>query len=248
MLENPTIQKLRDMRLGVMAQMLADPDKALLELTFEERLSIMVENEWLSKKNGKIKRLINNAAFNTNASIEDIDYGDYRKIDKHLIRTLATCSYIEQKLNVLITGKTGSGKSFLSCALGSQACRREYAVKYYRIPELLINLEYAKSENRYHKFLRLFEKYKLLILDDFGAKIYDQEECRDLLELADRRYNKASTIIVSQLPVEKWYELFPDPTAADAFLDRIIHNAYDMPLDSTVSLREVMAKQTLNLN
>ena len=242
MFEQPTIQKLKDMKLKVMAQMLSAPDKALLELTFEERLSIMVENEWLNKKDGKIKRLIKQATLATNACIENIDYGDYRKLDKQLIRTLAACTYIEQKLNILISGKTGSGKSFLACALGNQACRKEYTVKYYRVPELLLDLAEAKSDNKYHKFLRLFEKYRLLILDDFGVKIYDQEECRDLLELAEHRYNKASTIYINQLPVDKWYELFIDPTTADAFLDRVIHNAYAVPLDSTVSLRQVNGK------
>lgn len=108
-------------------------------------------------------------------------------------------------------------------------------------------MQEAKSQRRYQKFLRTFEKYKLLILDDFGAKIYDHEECRDLLELAERRYNKTSTIFVSQLPDSKWYELFTDPTDADAFLDRIIHNSYSLPLDSKVSLREIMAKQKLKM-
>jgi DNA replication protein DnaC len=247
MLENQTIQKLRAMKLKVMAQMLAEPDNMLLELTFEERFGIMIENEWQNKRNAKINRLIGQATLGTNATLEDIDYGDYRKIDKSLVRTLSTCAYIEQKLNVLISGKTGSGKSFLACALGNQACRKEHAAKYYRIPELLLDLDEAKSQNRYQKFLRSFEKYKLLILDDFGAKIYTQEECRDLLEFAERRYNKTSTIFVSQLPDDKWYELFADPTDADAFLDRIIHNSYNLPLDSKVSLREVSAKQKLKM-
>jgi DNA replication protein DnaC len=129
MLNNPTVEKLRDMKLKVMAQMLIEPDFALRELSFEERLGIMVENEWMSRKNSRIKRLLNSASLGLNACIEDIDYAADRTIDKKIIQTLSTCTFIEQKLNIVISGKTGSGKTYLACAFGNNACRHGYTVK-----------------------------------------------------------------------------------------------------------------------
>lgn len=170
MLNNPTAEKLRDMKLKVMAQMIAEPDHSLRELSFEERLGIMVEKEWLSRKNSRIKRLLIAAALGLNACIEDINYSADRTIDKNMIQTLSSCSFIEQKLNILISGKTGSGKTYLACAFGNRACRHGYSVKYYRIPELLLEIQDAKQENRYARFMAQLQKIKLLILDDIGLK------------------------------------------------------------------------------
>lgn len=244
MLNNPTAQKLRDMKLKIMADMLCEADAALRELTFEERLGIMVENEWIHRKNSRIKRLLKAASLTLNACVEDIDYTN-RTIDKKLIQTLASCAFIEQKLNIIISGKTGCGKSYLACALGNNACRREYSVKYYRVPELHLELQNAKNENNYPKFMKSLQNIKLLILDDIGLKDYSQGESRDMLELAESRYNRASTILIGQIPHEKWYDLFPDPTIADAFLDRIIHNSYVLALDSKKSMREVLAEKAI---
>lgn len=245
MFNNPTVEKLRDMKLKVMAQMLRDSDPSLKELSFEERLGIMVEKEWLSRKNSRIKRLLHNASLGINACIEDIDYSENRKIDKKTIQTLSTCSFIEQKLNIIISGKTGTGKSFLASAFGNNACRHGYNVKYYRIPELLLEIQEAKNDNKYSRFMRQLQNIKLLILDDVGLKSYTLEESRDLLEIAESRYNKASTIFASQLAHEHWYDLFSDPTIADAVLDRIVHNAYILTLDSKRSMREVMAERVI---
>jgi DNA replication protein DnaC len=242
MLNNPTVEKLRDMKLKVMAQMIAEPDHSLRELSFEERLGIMVEKEWLSRKNSRIKRLLTAAALGLNACIEDINYSADRTIDKKMIQTLSSCSFIEQKLNILISGKTGSGKTYLACAFGNRACRHGYSVKYYRIPELLLEIQDAKQENRYARFMAQLQKIKLLILDDIGLKAYNLEESRDILEIAESRYNKVSTILSGQIDHTKWYELFPDPTIADAIMDRVIHNAYILALDSKLSMREVMAQ------
>lgn len=242
MLNNPTVEKLRDMKLKVMAQMIAEPDHSLRELSFEERLGIMVEKEWLSRKNSRIKRSLTAAALGLNACIEDINYLADRTIDKKMIQTLSSCSFIEQKLNILISGKTGSGKTYLACAFGNVACRHGYSVKYFRIPELLLEIQDAKQENRYAKFIAQLQKIKLLILDDIGLKAYNLEESRDILEIAESRYNKVSTILSGQIDHTKWYELFPDPTIADAIMDRVIHNAYILALDSKLSMREVMAQ------
>jgi len=230
MLNNPTVEKLRDLKLKVMAQMMSELDPALRELSFDERLGIMVEKEWLAKKNARIKRLLNSASLGLNACIEDIDYLADRTIDKKIIQTLSTCSFIEQQLNIVISGKTGSGKSFIACALGNSACRHGYTVKYFRIPELLLEIQDAKNENRYAKFMAQLHNIKLLILDDIGLKSYNLEESRDILEIAESRYNKCSTVLSGQIAHTEWYDLFPDPTIADAIMDRVIHNSYILAL------------------
>jgi DNA replication protein DnaC len=245
MLDNPTVEKLKDMKLKAMAQMLKDPDPALIELSFEERFGMMVEKEWMARKNSRIKRLLYGASLGMNACIEDIDYTADRKIDKKTIQTLSTCAFILQKLNIVISGKTGCGKSFLACAFGNNACRHGYSVKYYRMPELLLEIQDAKNENRYSRFMSQLQNIKLLILDDIGLKSYTLEESRDILEIAESRYNKASTILSGQIAHTHWYDLFPDPTLADAIMDRVIHNAYILALDSKKSMREVMAEKAI---
>lgn len=245
MLNNPTVEKLRDMKLKVMAQMLSNPDNSMEGLSFDERLGIMVEKEWISKKNSRIKKLLCNALLGLNACLEDINYSADRTIDKKTIQTLSSCTFIEQKLNIVITGKTGSGKTYLACAFGNAVCRRGYSARYYRIPELLLEIQAAKNENRYARFMSTLKNIKLLILDDVGLKSYTLEESRDILEIAESRYNKASMVLSGQIAHTRWYELFPDPTIADAIMDRIIHNSYIMALDSKLSMREVMAEKTL---
>ncbi len=245
MLKNPTIEKLTDLKLKVMAQMLREPDHGIRELSFEERFAIMVEKEWMAKKNAKIKRLLKSASLGLNACIEDIDYSPERTIDKQIIKTLSACSFIDQKLNIVVSGKTGSGKTYLICAFGNNACRYGYTVKYYRIPELLLEIQDAKSDNRYAKFMAGLQKIKLLILDDIGLKGYTLEESRDILEIAESRYGRGSTILSGQVSHSQWYELFPDPTIADAILDRFIHNAYILALDSKKSMRAVAAEKII---
>jgi DNA replication protein DnaC len=245
MLNNPTVEKLKDLKLKVMAQMLSDPDDSLKELSFEEHLGFMVEKEWLAKKNSRIKRLLNNASLGLNACIEDVDYSVDRTIDKKTIQKLSSCAFIEQKLNIVISGKTGSGKSYIACAFGNAACRHGYTAKYFRIPELLLEIQDAKNENRYAKFMSGLQNIRLLILDDIGLKSYTLEESRDILEIAENRYNKVSTILAGQIAHTKWYDLFPDPTIADAIMDRVIHNSYILALDSKISMREVMAEKII---
>lgn len=244
MLNSPTIEKLKDMKLKVMAQMLADPDSMVRDLSFEDRLALMVDAQWFAKRNAKIKRLLNSASLAVDACIEDIRYQPDRTIDKKTIQALSTCTYIEQKLNIVVSGCTGSGKTFLICAFGNCACRHLYKVKYYRVPELLLEMQDARDEGKYLKFMDGLQKIKILILDDIGLKTYTVEESRDILEIAEARYNKSSTILSAQMEHSKWYELFADPTIADAIMDRIIHNAYILPLDSKRSMRQVMAEDT----
>jgi DNA replication protein DnaC len=244
MLNSPTIEKLKDMKLKVMARMLADPESSVRDLSFEDRLAMMVDAEWFAKRNAKIKRLLKSATFGIDACIEDIRYQPDRTIDKKTVQTLSACTYIEQKLNIVVSGCTGSGKTFLICAFGNCACRHLYKVKYYRIPELLLEMQDARDEGKYLKFMNGLSKIRVLILDDIGLKTYTAQESRDILEIAEARYNRSSTILSAQMEHSKWYELFADPTIADAIMDRIIHNAYILPLDSKLSMRQVMAEDT----
>jgi len=245
MLKNQTIEKLRDMKLKAMAQMLSETDPELLPLPFEERFALMVEREWTAKKNSKIKRLLRNATLGQDACIEDIDYQTDRNINKQSVLELANCAFIEKSLNIITTGKTGCGKTYLICAFGSNACRKGYTVKYYRMPELLLEFQDAKAQNKYSRLMQTFKKIRLLILDDLGLKSYTLEESRDILEIAEARYNKGSIIFAGQVPSSQWYELFPDPTIADAIMDRIIHNSYIIELDSKLSMREIMAAKKM---
>ena len=151
----------------------------------------MVEKEWIAKKNTKIKRLLR-MQLGLDACIEGIEYSSNRAIDKQSILQLASCGFIEKSLNIITTGKTGSGKTYLACAFGSNACRKGYSVKYYRIPELLLEIQDAKAHNEYSKFMKGLQKVRLLILDDIGLRSYNLEESRDILEIAESRYNKGS--------------------------------------------------------
>ena len=245
MLRNPTADKLRDMRLKKMAEMFLNPEPGSDALSFEDRFSLMVEKEWYAKKDSRIARLISSAGMGIKASLEDIDYSKERNISKKDVATLGTCVFIQQRLNVIISGKTGSGKSYLACAIGDAACRNNFSCKYFRQPNLFTEIAMSKLDNNYIRFMDLLRKVDLLIIDDMALKTYSLEEARDLLEIAELRYNKTSTIFASQAPHEKWYEYIPDPTIADAFMDRIVHNAYIVPLDSKISMREIMAQRRM---
>lgn len=245
MLTNQTLKKLNEMNLKTMASALQNLDSAFYELDFNEQLSILVEKEWLAKKNSRVERLLKAATLRQNACLEDIDYSYKSAKDKALIQRLAHVNYIDERLNVIISGMTGAGKSYLSCALGNSACRQEYKVKYYRIPELLLEINYAKHEHRYTKFMKQLKKNDLLIIDDIGLQSYSLDESRDLHEIIESRYNLGSLILASQLPHDKWYELFPDPTIADAIMDRVTHNSYKLELTTDVSMRQVMAERKM---
>ena len=247
MLKNPTVDKLRDMRLRTMAEAFLNPEPGMDALTFEDRFAMLVEKEWYAKRNARITRLQAMAGFSQYACLEDIEYGNGRNISRKDVTMIGACLFIEQKLNVIISGKTGSGKSFLACAIGNAACRHGYSCKYYRLPDLFAELEVARFEQRYFQFMETLRKTNLLIIDDIGIKPYSLEEARDMYEIAEARYNRSSIIFASQIPYEKWYELIPDPTVADAFMDRIVHNSYIMPLDAKISMREIMAQRKMKL-
>jgi len=243
MLNNNTVQKLHEMKLSVMAATFREQleDQNAAKLSFEERFGFLVDAEWASRKNNRLTRLIRKADFAfPGACLEDIEYHADRQLDKALITRLSTCCYIEEYHNVIILGATGSGKSWLACALGNAACRNFHTVRYIRLPELFAELAVARVEGTYRKTLAQYRKVKLLILDEWLLYPLKDTEARDLLEITESRYKKASTIFCSQFDVGGWHEKIGEPTLADAVCDRIVHDSYTIIVAGADSMRKRM--------
>jgi len=188
----------------------------------------------------RLKTRLRQAKFRLNAAIEDIDYHHPRGLDKSLMLTLASCQWVKDRRNILITGPTGIGKTWLACALGQKACRQGYAVLYLRLPGLLQELPIAKGDGRYAKLMTSLAKTDLIVLDDWALAVLNDENRRDLLELLEDRHGRRATLVTSQLPVEHWHQALGDPTLADAILDRLVHNAYKITLTGD-SMRKRLA-------
>jgi len=241
MLDNVTIEKLTDMKLTVMASSFRKQiaDKTFGEISFEERFGLLVDSEWTARKNNRLKRLIKSADYAfPGACLEDIEYHSERQLDKALITRLGTCNYINEKHNVIILGATGSGKSYLANALGMTASRNFYTVRYVRLPDLLGELAIARAEGNYRKIIKQYKQVKLLILDEWLLYPLKEAETRDLLEIAESRYKKASTIFCSQFDVGGWHKKIGDPTLADAICDRIVHDSYTILIGGKDSMRK----------
>lgn len=229
MLNNQTADKLTGMRLPAMAkeyrrQLEHAPTSAL---SFDERFGMLVDSEWAARKNNQLHRLLKIANLRIkNACLEDIDYNPTHNIDKNMISRLASCIWVREGRNIIISGATGTGKTFLACAFGQAACRQGFKVKYYRVNRLLTDLAIGHGDGSYNKIMRDLKKADLIIMDDFGMAILDPISSRDLLEVIEDRFGAKGTIIATQLPVANWHELFEDSTVADAVLDRVIHNSY----------------------
>lgn len=249
MINNSTIDKLIDMRLTAMSdafrQQISDP--RMKEISFEERFGMMVDIEYSRRKNNRLNRLIKNAEFDQpDASIMDIDYTSGRKLNKDLIKRLATCDYISEHRNIFITGATGSGKTYMACAFGMEACKQHYKTQYIRLPDLLIDLEYSRSEGNYKRVMAKYSNPVLLIIDEWLLLKPTSNEAKDIFELLHRRRRRSSTILCSQYRPEGWYEQLggSDSPLADAILDRIVHDSYKINIESTdpskdLSMREV---------
>jgi len=241
MINQSTINKLHEMHLGAMADAFRDQlnDPSHKELPFEERFGFLVDVEWTRRKHNRLQKLVKNAYFKfSNASVPDIEYHDDRKLDRSEILRLSSCSYIDDNRNVIIMGASGNGKSWLACAFGIAACQHNYTVKYARLPELLDELAIARGVGNFKKVIRQYKTIRLLILDEWLLTPLRDQEARDLLEIVEARYQCASTIFCSQFKPGGWHEKIGQDTLADAILDRIVHDSYQIFIDGKVSMRE----------
>jgi len=245
MLNNATLSQLKDMRLGIMADSFKEQSekKNISSLSFEERFGLLVEVEWLYRRNKRTERLIRNAGFRFNAEIEDIDYTNKKGVSKGEVIKLSLGSYIKKAQNIFFCGPTGVGKTYLACALGRSACLQGIQVFYIRLPDFFSSMFAGIPHGSQSQFLDKCSKVPLLIIDDWGLKKFSFEETAELSNLFERRYNRVSTIISSQVPLAAWHELFPDPTQADSILDRIVHNAYDYNITGE-SMRKTIGKRS----
>lgn len=233
MLIRPLLDKLVQLRLPAfrdgLQEQLNNPQYA--ELTFEERLALLVDRECTNRHERRIQRRVKQANFPQPAAIEDLDLSAGRGLERRFILELAQSTWVASRLNILVTGPTGSGKTFLTSALGLSACRNDYSVRYFRTSRLLYQLTLSHQDGSYPDLLASLAKLDLLILDDWMRDPISSPNSQDLLEILDDRYGRVSTLVASQVPVADWFVRFPDPTLGDGILDRIIHNAYRLNLE-----------------
>lgn len=228
-----TVEKLITMKLHGMAEAVQEQmkNRTYKDLSFEERLGMLVDREMDSRQDRKLRSLLTKARFRyQGASVEDINFMAKRGITKDVILSLSQNAWIKDKRNIIITGSTGVGKTYMACALGNSACRAGISTYYARLPRLFQELKISKADGSYGKLLQKLSRVNLLVVDDWGLSPLSDAERRDFLEIMEDRYNVRSTIISSQIPVEKWHDLIGEPTIADAICDRLIHNAHKIKL------------------
>ena len=229
-----TLQQLRQLKLSGMAQALQIQQEQVGTyegLAFMDRMQLLLDEESLARDQNKQQRLIRQAKFKLHGTLNDIDYQHRRNITQSQMAELGKSLWIERGQNLAITGPCGSGKTYLACALGHNACLKLLGVRYYRLSRLLLELTQNKAEGTYQKALKQIARTPLLIIDDWGLEPLQSAHRHDIMEIMDDRHNDASTIVISQLPVDQWYASIGDNTLADAILDRLIHNAHRLELN-----------------
>ena len=232
MLHQPIMDKLFALKLGGMLEGLREQMEGsqYKKLSFDERFGLLLDREWDLRQSRKLHRRMRMAKFRETAVIEDLDISAKRGLDRKQVLYLAEGKWINEKLNMVITGPTGAGKTYLGCALGNAACRNGYSVRYFQLSRLLEKLKLARADGSYPRFLDQIAKYKLLILDDWLRNRLTETQTNDILEIIEDRDKQSSTMIVTQIPVTEWHEQFANPTLADAIMDRIVHNSYRLEL------------------
>ncbi len=245
MLTHPTLEQLKQLQLRGMLAALEEQHHHpnLPDLTFEDRLGLLLDREVATRADRRLKNRLKRAKLRLQASIEDIDQHTNRSLDRRLLTQLAQSTWITRHQNLAITGPTGVGKTYIACALANAACRHGHTALYHRLPRLLQELHVAKSDGRYRTLLHNLARTDLIVIDDWGITALTDGNRRDLLELLDDRFNTRATIITSQLPVSAWHEYLDDPTLADAILDRFTHNAHQLNLKGE-SMRKTRSSLT----
>jgi len=248
MLHQPLLDKLSALRLSGLRKGLEEQAQSAqyAELSFEDRLGLLVDREWVRRENVRLTRGLRLARFQQAACVEDLDLSASRGLDRRFVLELAQGEWIRNSLNVLVLGPTGAGKTYLACALGQAACRVGVSVRYLRASRLLQDFAHAHADGSYPKLLDSLSRVSLLILDDWLRDPLSPAQARDLLEVLDDRYGRGSTLVASQAPVADWHARLPDPTLADAILDRLVHNAHRLELkgESQRKLRSPVRNST----
>jgi DNA replication protein DnaC len=250
MLTHPTHERLITLGLTGMAKALEEQRRSpdLDALSFEERVGLLVDREAAERDTKRLTTRLKFAALRQSACVEDVDLRTPRGIDRAVFARLVSGDWINRNENLLITGTTGLGKSWIACALGQKACRDNRSVQYHRVPRLFEALALARGDGRYGRLLKNLGRIQLLVLDDWGLSVLNPSERRDLLEILDDRHGRASTIVTSQIPVELWHDIIGDPTLADAILDRLVHNAHRLQLTGESMRKKTVRNQTLDAN